>query len=125
LVHGSVRLDAFAPQRLADPDVRALMQRIECVADAELSRAFPGQRAARVEIELADGRRLTHYQPTRKGDPEMPLTDAELNEKFLELTMPVLGDTRARALLARLWALESEKNLDFEPGERVPARVAS
>jgi 2-methylcitrate dehydratase PrpD len=101
------------------------MQRIECVADAELSRAFPGQRAARVEIELADGRRLAHFQPTRKGDPEMPLTDAELNEKFLELTMPVLGDTRARALLARLWALESEKNLDFEPGERVPARVAS
>jgi hypothetical protein len=39
--------------------------------------------------------------------------------------MPVLGDTRARVLLARLWALESEKNLDFEPGERVPARVAS
>jgi len=125
LVHGSVRLDAFVPERLGDPDVRALMQRIECVADAGLSKAFPRQRAAQVEIELADGRRLAHFQPTRKGDPEMPLTDAELNEKFLELTTPVLGDSKARALLARLWALETEKTVDFELGERAPARVAS
>ena len=124
-MHGSVRLNAFGPDRLGDPAVRALMLKIECVADAELSRAFPGQRAARVEIELADGRRLAHFQPTRKGDPEMPLTDAELNEKFLELTTPVLGDARARALLARLWALEGEKNVEFELGERAPARAAS
>jgi 2-methylcitrate dehydratase PrpD len=125
LVHGSVRLNAFGPDRLGDPGVRALMLKIECVADAELSRAFPGQRAARVEIELADGRRLAHFQPNRKGDPELPLTDAELNEKFLELTMPVVGDARARALLARLWALESDKNVEFELGERAPARIAS
>jgi 2-methylcitrate dehydratase PrpD len=125
LVHGSVRLDAFAPQRLADPDVRALMQRIECVADAELSKAFPHQRAARVEIELADGRKLTHFQPTRKGDPELPLSDAELDDKFLELTTPVVGDAKARALLKRLWSLESEKTVEPDFAERVPARVAS
>jgi 2-methylcitrate dehydratase PrpD len=125
LVHGSVRLNAFARERLGDPDVRALMQRIECVADAELSKAFPRQRAAKVEIELADGRKLAHFQPTRKGDPEMPLTDAELNDKFLELAGPVLGEDGARALLNRLWKLETEKNMDFEYGERVPARAAS
>ena len=124
LVHGSVRLDAFVPERLGDPDVRALMQRIECVADAGLSKAFPRQRAAQVEIELADGRRLTHFQPTRKGDPEMPLTDGELNDKFLELATPVLGDAKARALLNRLWKLETEKNMDSDHGERVPARIA-
>ena len=94
------------------------------MADAELSRTFPRQRAARVEIELADGRKLAHFQPTRKGDPEMPLTDAELNEKFLELTTPVVGDVSARDLLNRLWKLESEKSVDLAPGGRVPARVA-
>jgi len=110
---------------LADPDVRALMQKIECVADAELSRAFPRQRAARVEIELADGRKLAHFQPTRKGDPEMPLTDAELNDKYLELAVPVLGEAKARTLLERLWRLETEKNVEFGPGERTPARAVS
>jgi 2-methylcitrate dehydratase PrpD len=125
LVHGSVRLNAFAPERLRDPDVRALMQKIECVADAELSKAFPRQRAARVEIELASGRRVEHFQPTRKGDPEAPLADAELDDKFLELATPVIGDARARALLKRLWSLETEKTVELDASERIPARVAS
>ena len=123
-MHGSVRLNAFTPQRLADPEVRALMQRIECTADPELSKAFPRQRAARVEIELADGRKLAHFQPTRKGDPEMPLTDAELNDKFLELAAPVLGEAKARALLARLWALEIEKSLEFDAAGPTAVRAA-
>jgi hypothetical protein len=47
-------------------------------------------------------------QPARKGDPEAPLSDRELEAKFLELASPVLGDARARALLGRLWRLEQE-----------------
>jgi 2-methylcitrate dehydratase PrpD len=124
LVHGSVRLNAFLPERLGDADVRALMQKIECVADPEMSKAFPRQRAAKVEIELADGRKVAHFQPTRKGDPEMPLTDEELNDKFLELAAPVLGAAPAQALLERLWRTESLPDVGFELAVRQPARAA-
>jgi len=124
LVYGSVRLNAFGPERLGNPDVRALMQKIECVADPELSKAFPGQRAANVEIELADGRKLTHFQPTRKGDPEMPLSDEELNDKYVELAVPVLGEPAARALLKDLWALETLKNVEFDHAARPAVRAA-
>ena len=113
LVHGSVRLSAFAPERLNDPNVRAVLARIEVKADPELSKQYPVQRAAHVEIELADGRVLQHFQPTRKGDPEMPLTDDELNDKFLELAVPVLGEPAARGLLAELWSLDRMKALEF------------
>ena len=37
-----------------------------------------------------------------------PLSDAELEQKYMELASPVIGEERARALLARLWRLESE-----------------
>ncbi|MGH8721927.1 MAG: MmgE/PrpD family protein, partial [Burkholderiales bacterium] len=47
-------------------------------------------------------------QPTRKGDPEAPLSDGELEATFLELAAPVLGEAPSRALLARLWRLERE-----------------
>jgi 2-methylcitrate dehydratase PrpD len=114
LVHGSVRLNAFLPDRLADAEVRALMQKIECVADPELSKGYPGQRAANVEIEMRDGKRYAHFQPTRKGDPEMPLTDAELDDKYQELAAPVIGDAASRKLLAQLRALEKAKNVEFE-----------
>jgi 2-methylcitrate dehydratase PrpD len=106
LAHGSVRLAAFEPARRNDPATRALMARIDLSVDAELDAAFPRQRAARVAIETRDGRRGEHLQPTRKGDPDMPLSDRELEEKFLELAAPVLGDTDSRTLVARLWTLE-------------------
>ena len=111
LTHGNVRLAAFEPPRMADAATRELMTRIEMSIDPELDAAFPKQRAARVMIETKDGRRMEHLQPTRKGDPDMPLTDADLEDKYLELATPVLGDARARALLKQLWALETQQDL--------------
>lgn len=124
LIHGSVRIDAFGPDRLNDPTLRELMGKVELSADAELSRKFPRQRAARVVIETADGRTLAHFQETRKGDPEMPLTDAELDDKFVELAAPVIGKGGAAALLKELRSLETRRNVEFHPAERAPARAA-
>jgi 2-methylcitrate dehydratase PrpD len=112
LTHGSVRLAAFEPDRLADPQTRALMKKIELTVDPELDAAFPGQRAARITIETRDGRRGRYLQPTRKGDPEAPLTDAELEQKYLDLASPVLGNENASILLKQLWNLESIASLD-------------
>jgi chemotaxis receptor (MCP) glutamine deamidase CheD len=64
---------------------------------------FPAQRSAKVSIRLHGGRELFQHQSTRKGDPDAPLSDVELDEKFLELAAPVVGDAPARALLAQLW----------------------
>lgn len=124
LVHGSVRLNAFLPDRLGDADVRALMQKIECVADAALSKGYPTQRAAQVEIETSDGRKYAHFQPTRKGDPELPLTDEELNDKFMELAAPVIGEAPSRGLLAQLWALDTLQHCDFDYAAAPAARAA-
>ena len=105
LAHGSVRLAAFEPPRLEDAMTRNLMKRISTSLDAELDAAFPGKRAARVAIR-ARGRREEWLQPTRIGDPDAPLSDRALEEKYLELAAPVLGNQRARALLERLWRLD-------------------
>jgi 2-methylcitrate dehydratase PrpD len=111
LTHGSVRLAAFEPPRLDDKSTRALMKRVELALDPAIDAAFPAQRAARVAIEARDGRRGEHFQATRKGDPDLPLSDAELEAKYLELAAPVLGDEGARTLLARLWKLDREPRL--------------
>lgn len=119
LVHGSVRLAAFGTERMNDPLTRELMKKIDVEIDPELDASFPGQRAARVSIETRDGRKADYLQPARKGDPELPLTDRDLEDKYLELAGPVLGDAAARALVARLWRLEeigSVNELSSEPG---------
>jgi 2-methylcitrate dehydratase PrpD len=111
LTHGSVRFAAFEPARLNDGATRALMREVEVAVDPQLDAAFPGQRAARVAIEARDGRREEFLQPTRIGDPDAPLSDAQLDAKFLELAGPVLGEPAARARLAALWKVDKSATL--------------
>lgn len=111
LVHGSVRLAAFAPDRLQDPATRALMRRITKALDPDIDARFPGRRGARVRITLRDGRHLEHVQVDRKGDPDLPLSDVELEDKFMELASPVIGMSAARAQLARIHGLGSGSSL--------------
>jgi 2-methylcitrate dehydratase PrpD len=111
LAEGSVRLNAFEPEKIASGKTKALMEKISVSLDPELDAGFPGKRAARVAITARGGRREEFLQPTRKGDPEMPLSDAELEQKYLELATPVLGERPAKDLLERLWRLEAQLRL--------------
>ena len=110
-----MRLAAFTPERLRDVDVQALMQKVDVTIDPECDAGFPGARAARVTVELLDGRRFAHFQPTRKGDPEMPLTDAELEAKFLELAAPVIGAAAAASLHAQLCTIDQRSDVLLTP----------
>ena len=107
LVHGGVRMSAYEAPKLNDPRTRSLMERIVVVVDPAIDAAFPGRRSARVTITLRDGRSLEHFQPDRKGDPELPLDDDELEAKLLELAAPVIGQDAATSLLARIRALDN------------------
>ncbi len=112
LVHGSIRLDAYSKSRLRDGLVRDLMSRISVFLDAEIDAVFPEQRSANVWIVLNDGTELFHHQPHRVGDPDLPLNDNQLNDKFLEFATPVIGSEPAAELLAILWRLEEQTSLD-------------
>lgn len=114
LHYGSVRLNAFTPERITEPKLRGLLPKVSVSADPELSAGYPAQRAAYVDIDLADGRTVHHFQPTRKGDPDMPLSHDELESKYTELVAPVLGEAKAAALLAELWRLDSAPDLDLD-----------
>ncbi|MFC7475093.1 MmgE/PrpD family protein [Dankookia sp. GCM10030260] len=103
LVLGGVRIAAFTPDNLVNPAIRAIMPKVTVELDPELADAYPARRAAKVWLDLADGRQLYRYQPTRKGDPDAPLSDAELGEKFRELCAPVIGAATAEAMLDGLW----------------------
>lgn len=105
LVRGSVRRAAFEDAALADPAIRSVAARVDHSVDPDCDAAFPRARSARVSIVTADGRRLDRFAPTRKGDPDNPLTDAELAGKFHELVDPVLGAPAAAGLLGRLQRL--------------------
>ena len=110
MLWGSVRMAAFTPDRLQDTAVRDLMTRITLTTDPECQGNFPDLRSAKVEIETTDGRVVSHYAPTRKGDPDAPLSDAELEDKYRDLAADVLGADGAESLLAAIWSIDAMDN---------------
>ncbi len=122
LTTGRVRSEAFAPRLLDDPALRGLMSRVHLFVDADAEAKFPKARSTVVEIETVTGERLRWAVPTRKGDPDNPLSNEELSDKFTELVTPVLGEARASELLDLLWRTDALADLRSLPlGEpRVP-----
>jgi len=108
---GRVRLDAFSDEWLQDQPLRDLIAKVDVSVDADIDAGFPKRRAAKVTIETTQGDTLEHFSPTRKGDPDNPLSDDELAEKFVEITNPVLGEDGAAAFLDQLWRLDEADDL--------------
>ena len=98
LVLGRVREQAFMPAALSNPAIHALEDKISVHLDEDCTRTFPKQRSCNIEIELMNGEVLKRHQATRHGDPDDPLSDEELIDKFFELTVPRIGITNSEAL---------------------------
>jgi 2-methylcitrate dehydratase PrpD len=76
----------------------------------------PRRRAARVRLTGHRGDRFERLRLTRKGDPDDPLSDAEVRAKYDELVVPFLGERRAASIARTLWdlpALERVRGLDW------------
>lgn len=80
LIDGEVSIGTYAPEQIERPDVLALAQRIDYVADPES--AFPTSFPGRVEIELTDGTIHSAEQYEPRGSRGRPATDADLETKF-------------------------------------------
>lgn len=111
LAFGRVGADEVEMPRLADPGVRHLMTLMSVVEDAEFSRRFPQERWARVRITLRDGSALVSEPAIARGNPENPLTDAEVRDKFRALAAPVLGSGPAERIEWHVAALPRGPNV--------------
>jgi len=98
IVLGRVREKAFLPDALGNQEIYALEDKVQLFIDQECAEKFPLHRSAKVEIEMQNGIVYKHHQHTRHGDPDEPLTDQELLDKFIELTEPRIGLSRAQDL---------------------------
>jgi 2-methylcitrate dehydratase PrpD len=78
---------------LEDPEIAALLKRIDVAEEPSLTVRFPGERIAVVSFTLDDGRILTSDPTPARGDPEAPLSDDEITRKFRALSH-VLGSAR-------------------------------
>lgn len=82
LTDGKLGFAHFEPEALDRADLAAMAARIETVEDAALANPAGGPGQAIVEVTLADGRVLKRHVVAAKGDPDVPMSAAEVTAKF-------------------------------------------
>lgn len=95
LVFGRLGTDEVGSVGLSDPRVARLVGATSPIEDRQFSQRFPAERWARVRIVLNDGRALVSEPARARGNPDNPLSDVELREKYRSLAERVLGSVRA------------------------------
>lgn len=109
---GAVTPATFAPARIQDPALRPLIKKLTVVEDPEFTRHYPAESCTRIEVTATDGRCLSAETRYPKGHRENPLTDKEVETKFLSLAEGTLGTGRCAQLLSEIQNLERAATLD-------------
>ena len=81
LCRGTVDLDGFTAEALADETVRSVAARVELREDDAYEAAFPESWGASVTVELRDGATLTGARDHPRGDYRDPMADADYRER--------------------------------------------
>ena len=92
---------------LRDPQVAAMRDRIELIPEAHLARD-----AAAVSVHLKDGQVLEFAVAHALGSFDHPMSDAQLESKFLTYAGAVIGPERADQLSRLCWQLPALAGLE-------------
>jgi 2-methylcitrate dehydratase PrpD len=92
--------------RMQDAAILRERAKVELMRDGELVQFLP-VRVTVVEIELADGTRLSERISAVRGTPRNPMSRTEVMEKARDLTAPILGREKSERLINTVYAIET------------------
>ena len=111
IVKGSAGYADYTEDNLNDYWIKSLTQKIRVVEDENFTAQSPAVRGAKVTIYMKDG---NEYEATclyPKGEPENPLTQEELEEKFRGLAMyGGLTKKECDEVITEIWKEEFDFN---------------
>ncbi len=113
LIYGKLGPREFSEEARTNPLTRELASRVKLVAVEDLDALHPRKWPTRIRIRTKSGSEYAHFVEYPKGDPENPVSDRELEEKFLDLAGQVLSRDQSSTLCGRCRVLE---NLDDAKG---------
>jgi 2-methylcitrate dehydratase PrpD len=82
LLRGKLGLAELQPDAYLDSTARALMDKVRYSVDADST--FPRHYSGEVRVTLRDGTEIRHREAINRGHAERPVTNEEVQAKFLE-----------------------------------------
>ncbi len=104
LVHGSFGLQHLEDSALTDPEVLALAKNVHYEVDPKSP--FPKYYSGEVIVTTKDGRELRHREEINRGAADRPISNADVEKKFIENATLAVSSARAREIRDLVLALE-------------------
>jgi 2-methylcitrate dehydratase PrpD len=112
LCYGDFWLEASAPAGWADPACAALRARVQLSCASEHEQRYPQRFSASLTVHMQDGSTHVCEEDSAWGDPEQPMSIADLQAKAHRMLVDVgVRDHDARALIAHCLALPGSGDL--------------
>ena len=123
LVDGVALIEQFTNEAVRRREVIALAQRVDVEVDPNIHSDDPEDEPAAVTIRLQDGRVLGLEVRGGLGSLAVPMTEAELVEKYRLLATPVIGADATAVVEGRALGLAAEDDVSDVPAACAPAAV--
>lgn len=121
-IDGGITLKSFTPERIADPAIHALMNRIKISENKDFTAQFPGKLTTQIEVVARGGQRLVETAQYPKGHRNNPMSDDDVNRKFAMVCEGVMPAAQRDNLRNALWSVDQAANLDRVFELLVPGR---
>ena len=113
LLDGRAGLNEFTDAAVEREDVKAMIEKIDFVIDDEAEAAGYHLMTTLIDIELADGRKISGRADFGKGSPAFPMSYDEVADKFHEnAEFAGLGRGKAQEIVELVRGLEGLASLD-------------
>jgi 2-methylcitrate dehydratase PrpD len=111
LHEGTLGLEQFGEERfgtggVCEPAIAELLGRIKVIVSDDLSAKYPSAWPVRVTVFLNEGPPERASSDHPRGNPENPVSTAELESKFTTLVAARFGDDVARSALETLHSID-------------------
>jgi 2-methylcitrate dehydratase PrpD len=106
LAEGFAGENMFTDQRVLDPKLVALRKKVKTTPLPDLKVT-----EARITITTKEGKKYSTFVNHPKGDPQNPLKDQELENKFRSLAALALPQKKVDSLVKILWNLEKLEDI--------------
>ena len=113
MLDGEAGIAQFAPERLRDPAVLAIADRVHAYSHPDLATAKAGNLTTYLDVTATRGRTFRQRVDTFRGHPLNPLSDEEMETKFRRCAGLRLPAAKVDAASEAIWGLD--KLGDLEP----------
>ncbi len=106
LMDRTFTLGQYTGRKIHDRQVLSLMRKIKIRENKKMTRQYPATLPCRIRIVESGRGMIEDLVEVPRGHYKNPMTDEEVNEKFLRLTAPYLPEKQQSRVLDIVWNLE-------------------